>query len=183
MRRLQRRLQFQVHQCTLTPLTSNIRSQPFELKEKNKSDALITNVRLTATSSTNLAAEPVTRDFEPHDRKVTVLYCMHLPSELDTVQIVCDLPPRLTRREYKFKAIHSISNAQPRELVASTQSSQTQAVYTLRLLPSVGVNTIEVTAVTKAQRPAGVNGVNGFAAAGVDSWEMERFRLFISPLH
>jgi hypothetical protein len=70
---------------------------------------------------------------------------------------------------------------QPRDLVHTAQSTPSRPVYNFRIAPG-GVNTIEVTAVTKAQqRP---NGVNGFAAtSGVEAWEMERFRVFISPLY
>ena len=60
--------------------------------------------------------------------------------------------------------------------VMPTSQHKDDPTYSIRLVPGV-VNTVEVTAVTQAQK----NGINGFAA-GVERWEMERFRVYLTPL-
>jgi len=146
----------------------------------DKSDALITNLRITSTSTLNQEVK-FSRDLEPDDRKVTAQYFVHLPSEFDTIVLTPTLAPSLTGREmYIVRVVHWSNNIQMnKQILPSGQQKKDEPMYNVRLNPGV-VNTIEVTAVTQAQKNT-LNGVNGFAA-GVERWEMERFRVFISSL-
>jgi len=128
----------------------------------------------------NIAAEPYSIDLEPEDRKVTAQYYIHLSADLDTVTIVPTLAATLTSREqYIVRVAHWSTNIQMSKLLQQVnQQAKNEPVYSIRLNPGV-VNTIEVTAVTQAPQK---NGANGVFSGGVDRWEMERFRVFISPV-
>ncbi|KAF8543405.1 hypothetical protein BDD12DRAFT_820159 [Trichophaea hybrida] len=147
----------------------------FRSEGKDKSDALISNLCITSTSTLNQEVK-FSRDLEPDDRKVTAQYFVHLSSEFDTVVLTPTLAPSLTGREmYIVRVVHWSNNIQmSKQISPSGQQKKNEPMYNVRLNPGV-VNTIEVTAVTQK------NTQNGYAA-GVERWEMERFRVFISSL-
>lgn len=145
----------------------------------DKSDALITNLQITSTSAINPEAKFL-RDLEPDDRKVTAQYFIHLPAEFDTLSIIPTLAPNLVNRElYIVRVVHYCNIQHSRLVTPTAQQKKNEPIYNIRLTPGL-VNTVEVTAVTQAPKN-GVNGINGFAA-GVERWEMERFRVYITPL-
>ena len=137
------------------------------------------------------------RDLEPDARKVTAQYFMHLPGEFDTVAVTPTLAPGLTGRDmYIVRVVHWSNNIQlAKQIAPSGQHHKNEPIYHIRLHGGM-VNTVEVTAVTQAPKTpvppmatattAMPNGVNGFAggavATGVERWEMERFRVFVSSL-
>ena len=130
------------------------------------------------------------RDLEPDARKVTAQYFMHLPGEFDTVAVTPTLAPGLTGRDmYIVRVVHWSNNIQlAKQIAPSGQHRKNEPVYHIRLHGGI-VNTVEVTAVTQAPPTTTAtmpNGVNGFAggatAMGVERWEMERFRVFVSSL-
>jgi len=131
-------------------------------------------------SSMNIAAEPYSIDLEPDDRKVTAQYYVHLSADLDSATVVPTLAATLTSREhYIVRVAHWSTDIRMSKLVQQvSQQAKNEPVYNIRLSPGV-VNTIDVTAVTQAPQK---NGTNGVFSSGVDRWEMERFRVFISPV-
>jgi hypothetical protein len=145
-----------------------------------KADALITSVRLSAIASTNRAAEPAVFIFKPDDRRVTLESFVHLSAELDIIEVVANLHPCLSNREFKLNFYHTPPVGEPRKLPYERMTTSSRAVYRLRI-PHTGINIVEVTVIIKSDHPP--NGADGVAVnIGGQSWEMERSRISISPI-
>lgn len=141
----------------------------------DKTDALISNLQICSTSVINPEAKYL-RDLEPDDRKVTAQYFIHIPAEFETISLTPTLAPNLVSRELYIVRVTHYCDIRNVGRVMPTSQHKDDPTYSIRLVPGV-VNTVEVTAVTQAQK----NGINGFAA-GVERWEMERFRVYLTPL-
>jgi hypothetical protein len=145
-----------------------------------KSDALITSVRFSALSSTNRAAVPVVFIFKPDERRVTQHSSISLSAEHDIIEVVANLHPSLSNREYKLNFYHTPPVGEPRKLHPEHMSTSSRVVYRLRI-PHTGINTVEVTVIIKSNHPP--NGADGVAVLiNGQSWELERSRISISPM-
>jgi hypothetical protein len=145
-----------------------------------KSDALITSVRLSAIASTNRAAEPAVFIFKPDDRRVTLQSFVNLSAELDIIEVVANLHPCLSNREFKLNFYHTPPVGEPRKLAYERMSTSSRVVYRLKI-PHSGINTVGVTVIIKSDHPP--DGVDGVAVAiGGQSWELERSIISISPI-
>jgi len=138
----------------------------------------MSKLHLSVVSSMNVAAEPYSTDLEPDDRKVTAQYYIHLSADLDSVTIVPTLATSLISREhYIVRVAHWSTDIRASKFVQqANQQGENEPVYYIRLTPGV-LNAIDVTAVTQALQKKGTS-----LPSGLDRWEMERFRVFISPV-
>ncbi|KAI5800530.1 hypothetical protein FPQ18DRAFT_253151 [Pyronema domesticum] len=151
---------------------------------KDSSHALISS--LTLTSSSIMSPSKVSQILLPSETKVTSQYYVHLPSEFDTLTLTPTLSQALIAKDmYIVRVVHwSTHPGNPgnpgisKMIPPSGQKGRNEPVYNVRLHLGV-VNTVEVTAVTQAAPGQGRN--NG-GPNGVERWEMERFRVFISSL-
>jgi hypothetical protein len=98
-----------------------------------KSDALITSVRLSATAPTNRAAEPAVFIFKPDDRRVTLQSFVNLSTELDLIEVVANLHPCLSTREFKLNFYHTPPMGEPRKLAYERMSTSSRVVYRLKI--------------------------------------------------
>jgi hypothetical protein len=88
-------------------------------------------------------------NFEPHDRTVTVHDYIYLSAEVDIIELVCDLPPRLIDRDVMLTFYHTPPLGQAQKLCYTTESTPSRVMYRI-WIPHIGIDTVEITAISEA---------------------------------
>jgi hypothetical protein len=97
------------------------------------------------------AAEPAVFIFKPDDRRVTLQSFVNLSAELDIIEVVANLHPCLSNREFKLNFYHTPPVGEPRKLAYERMSTSSRVVYRLKI-PHTGINTVEVTVIIKSDQ-------------------------------